>query len=142
MKEKINKKIILYENLIKKYQKLKKDIENNESEVNEQINQINELIKKAASLIKISDIFQNYKIELKNNIEKFPEYQEHLNIFNESNIDEFIISDLYEFLITYLKDGNFSIIKRDITNYNLFIEILTEFKELKYKYRYNVDMEM
>jgi len=142
LKEKINKKIILYENLIKKYQKLKKDIENNEIEVNEQINQINKLIKKAASLIKISDIFQNYKIELKNNIEKFPEYQEHLNIFNESNIDEFIISDLYEFLTTYLKDGNFSIIKRDITNYNLFIEILTEFKELKYKYRYNVDMEM
>ena len=74
LKEKINKKIIFYENVIKKYQKIKKDIENNESEVNEQINQINELIKKAASLIKISDIFQNYKIELKNNIEKFPEY--------------------------------------------------------------------
>ena len=46
LKEKINKKIIFYENLIKKYQKIKKDIENNESEVNEQINQINELIKK------------------------------------------------------------------------------------------------
>ena len=108
LKEKINKKIILYENLIKKYQKIKKDIENNEIEVNEQINQINELIKKAASLIKISDIFQNYKIELKDNISKFPEYREHLNIFNESNIDEFIINDLYEFLTTYLKDGEFS----------------------------------
>ena len=107
LKEKINKKIIFYENVIKKYQKLKKDIENNESEVNEQINQINELIKKAASLIKISDIFQNYKIVLKDNISKFPEYREHLNIFNESNIDEFIINDLYEFLTTYLKDGEF-----------------------------------
>ena len=108
LKEKINKKIIFYENVIKKYQKIKKDIENNESEVNEQINQINELIKKAASLIKISDIFQNYKIVLKDNISKFPEYREHPNIFNESNIDEFIINDLYEFLTTYLKDGEFS----------------------------------
>ena len=108
LKEKINKKIIFYENVIKKYQKIKKDIENNESEVNEQINQINELIKKAASLIKISDIFQNYKIVLKGNISKFPEYREHPNIFNESNIDEFIINDLYEFLTTYLKDGEFS----------------------------------
>ena len=107
LKEKINKKIIFYENVIKKYQKIKKDIENNESEVNEQINQINELIKKAASLIKISDIFQNYKIVLKDNISKFPEYREHPNIFNESNIDEFIINDLYEFLTTYLKDGEF-----------------------------------
>ena len=108
LKEKSNKKIIYYENVIKKYQKIKKDIENNESEVNEQINQINELIKKAASLIKISDIFQNYKIVLKGNISKFPEYLEHPNIFNESNIDEFIINDLYEFLTTYLKDGEFS----------------------------------
>jgi len=31
-------------------------------------------------------------------------------------------------------------IKSDITNYNLFIEILTEFKELKYRYYNNVDI--
>ena len=40
-------------------------------------------IQKSAELIKLSDLFEDYKSELKNNVLKQAEYQAHLDIFEE-----------------------------------------------------------
>ena len=61
-------------------------------------------------------------------IEKWNEYQEFSDIFNSTNITEFTLNDFLLFLKSHLKsDYSFSIVKNDITNYNLLIEINNKF---------------
>ena len=138
----IENKIKFYEDNKIKILKLNESISNNEKEVNDYINIIKEYIEKAAKLINIIDIFNEYKLELQKNIEYKPEYKEHSDIFSEENINNFKIADLYQLLKTYLKDHNFSITKRDITNFNLLVEILNEFRELYYIYENNIDVKL
>ncbi len=69
-----------------------------------------------------------------------PEYKEHPDIFNNKNIDNFNIDNFLRFLEAHLKAHSFSIIKRDITNYNMFIEILNSFPELRHYYAKNIDV--
>ena len=71
-----------------------------------------------------------------------PEYQEYSDIFNNKNITNFKIVELYSCLEDYLKDYQYSIIKKDITNFNLFVEILNNFNELFYIYKDNVDVNL
>ena len=92
-------------------------------------------------MIKIKDIFNEYKSQLKLKMEDKIEYKEYSEIFDMENVNFFTIHDLYEFLQIYLKDNKYSITKRDITNYNLFIEILNQFNELYYMYEENVDVK-
>ena len=125
-----------------KFTELKKSIINLENNINELINKMEKQIKKAAELIKLSDIFDAYKSELIKNIDNITEYKEHPDIFKEEKINNFILSNLYEFIENNLGNHSFSIIKRDITNYNLYIEILTNFNEFKNKYAKNVDVEI
>jgi len=138
----VNNKIKVYEENNKKFVELNELIINNEKEVNDYINKIQVKIEKGSELIKITDIFNEYKSVLINNMLNKPEYKEHSDIFNKRNIDNYKIDDFYNFLKNHLKDYTFSIAKRDITNYNLFVEILNSFEELKYRYNNNVDINI
>ena len=138
----VEEKIKMYEKNRQKLLTVKNSIFNNENEVNTYINIINERIQRAANIININDIFEEYKKELNKNIKNMPEYQEHSDIFNNEAITNFKIDELYKCLQIYLKDNEYSIAKRDITNYNLFIEILNDFNELFYIYQDNVDVKL
>ena len=137
----IENKLKFYEDNKLKILKLNESISDKEKEVNNYIDIIKVHIEKSAKLINIKDIFNEYKLELQKNIEYKPQYKEHSDIFSKENIDNFKIGDLYQFLKTYLKEHNFSITKRDITNFNLLVEILNEFSELYYIYENNIDVK-
>ena len=69
------------------------------------------------------------------------EYQEFSDIFNPTNITEFTLNDFLLFLESHLKSNySFSIIKRDIKNYNLFnnFEVINNFKEFDVYYNKNL----
>ena len=70
---------------------------------------------------------------MKTRIVEEPEYRKYENIFNNKNIDEFSLEEVYSILKDTLKYNNasFSTIKKDITNFNLLIVVITENKELK-----------
>ena len=139
---KIKYKIKVYNDNKLKLNNLKNSLLNSEKEVEDYINTINEHIQKVSELINLNDIFEEYKIQLKKNIVNKPEYKEYSDIFNDENINKFNIDDLYKCLHIHLKDNEYSISKRDITNYNLFVEVLNNFNELFYMYKDNVDVEL
>ena len=62
---------------------------------------------------------------------KKKEYIDNKVIFSEKNINEFTLNNVFNFLQEYLKDYNFCIYKRDVPNFNLFVEIINTFDELK-----------
>ena len=124
-------KIKFYEDKQNKFISLEKLIFGIENEINTYINIIQYAIKKNAELIQISNFFGEYKIELKNNFMKKKEYIDNKVIFSEKNINEFTLNNVFNFLQEYLKDYNFCIYKRDVPNFNLFVEIINTFDELK-----------
>ena len=138
----IMKKIKKYEDNNKKFNQLNDLIKIKENEVNNYIMRIQNEIENALNLVEISNIFNEYKEDLLQKMKNEIEYQEHPDIFNEKNEEEFKIEDLYQFIKDCLKNHSFSITKRDITNYNLFIEVLREFNELNFIYENNVDLDL
>ena len=71
------------------------------------------------------DLKNNYYSKLKNGM-----------IINEFNLNDFLL-----FLESHLKsDYSFSIVKKDITNYNLLIEVINNFKEFAAYYNKNLDV--
>ena len=71
------------------------------------------------------------------------EYGKYGNIFNDKNIDEFYLEEVFSILKETLNYNNalFSIIKKDVTNYNFLVEFITEFIELK-NFGYNQDLDI
>ena len=109
-------------------------VENSKKEVDDFIKEIKLKEKTKESKLKsISDIFLEFKNTLKTRIVEEPEYRKYENIFNNKNIDEFSLEEVYSILKDTLNYNNasFSIIKKDITNFNLLIAVITEYKELK-----------
>ena len=104
----VNEKIKIYEDNNKRFLDLKELIIINEKKVNDINNKIKIEIEKMEELIKISDIFNEYKSKLKEKIKKF-EYKQYSDIFNLQNINKFKIDNLYEFLNEHIKDVIFSI---------------------------------
>ena len=94
------------------------------------------------NLINLDNLFQEFKDDLKNKIETEIEYESHKDIFTDKNINDFQIKDFYSFLINHLNYNNhkYSIIKRDITNFNLFVEVLNHYQELLVIYKENLDL--
>ena len=137
---KITPKKNFYKKKNKEFIELDELIIKKENEVNDYRKKMKERIEKIAELINLYNIFDEYKTELKDKILNKPEYKEYPDIFNNKNIDSFKINNFLGFLETHLKDHSFSIIKGDITNYNLFIEILNSFPELRHKYAKNIDV--
>ena len=132
MEIKINKKLELYEENNTMLKELNASITNKEKEISEEINILKEKIDDLAKLVKIEKIFNEYKLELKTQIKSEQEYKTHKDIFNDNNVDGFKIDDLLYFSLT----------KRDITNYNLFVEVITTFTELMIIYENNVDVKL
>ena len=119
-------------------------VENSKKEVNDFIKEIK--LKgqtKESKLKSISDIFLEFKNTLKTRIVEEPEYRKYENIFNNKNIDEFSLEEVYSILKDTLNYNNasFSIIKKDITNFNLLIAVITEYKELK-NFVYNQELDI
>ena len=112
------------------------------------IKQIEEKIKKESNLIRLLDVFDDYKKDLNIKIEeKNKDYQNnknYKNIFTKKNIDAFKFTDLMTFLKKHLmiKNVSYSLTKRDIMNYNLYVEIITNFNEFKDIFQPNVDLEI
>ena len=71
------------------------------------------------------------------------EYGKYDKIFNDKNIKEFYLEEMYYILKETLNYNNafFSIITKDVTNYNFLVEVITEFKELK-NFVYNQDLDI
>ena len=143
IQKKNNNKIELYEKIEKELTSLD-DLKNKSNEqVDKLIKEIkNENIRKG-EIIGLTDIFDEFKKELKEKIKEEEEYKSYIEIFNDNNINDFKIEDLYSFLKENLNycDATFSIIKKDITNFNFFVEVITEFNELK-NYIYNDDLDV
>ena len=138
----ITQKKIFYEEKNKEFIELGELLKKNENEINAHKKKIKERIEKISKLINLSDIFDEYKTQLKDNFLEKSEYKQHADIFNKENIDSFKTNNFLGFLETHLKDHSFSIIKRDITNYNMFIEILNSFPELRAYYAKNIDVNI
>ena len=98
---------------------------------------------KESKLKSISDLFLEFKNTLKTRIVEGPDYRKYENIFNNKNIDEFSLEEVYSILKDTLKYNNasFSTIKKDITNFNLLIAVITEYKELK-NFVYNQELDI
>lgn len=142
MLSEINKKIEVYEESKKKFIKLNEKIINSEKEIDDSLKEIQKAIERGSKLIKIEDIFNDYKSSLIKKTIDDSEYKEHSDIFDAKKINQYTIKDLYNFLKIHLEGNNFSISKRDITNYNLYVEILNSFDKLKDKYKPNVDVAL
>ena len=105
----IEQKVKFYENNSKIFFELDEIILNKEKEINNIINIIQKKIENDIKLIKINDVFEEYKSDLKNNQMKKSEYKSYSNTFNLKNIDEFKLNDALNFLEKYLKNQYFSI---------------------------------
>ena len=98
---------------------------------------------KVNNIISISDVFKKFKNTLKVRIMNDEEYEKYDNIFNDKNINEFYLEEMYSILKETLNYNNalFSIIKRDVTDYNFLVEVITEFSELK-NFVYNQELDI
>ena len=119
-------------------------VENSKKEANDFIKEIK--LKgqtKESKLKSISELFLEFKNTLKTRIVEEPEYRKYENIFNNKNIDEFSLEEVYSILKDTLKYNNasFSTIKKDISNFNLLIVVITEYKELK-NFVYNQELDI
>ena len=94
-------------------------------------------------LVSLYDIFDEFKKDLKEKIKFEEEYKQYSSIFNENNINNFKIEDLFNFLKENLNYSNasYSMIKKDVTNYNFLIMVITEYPIFK-DYVYNNDLDI
>ena len=144
LQETINKKIPSYENIINALSDLKTITEKCMKEVEELTEEIK--IKRQTeekTLKTISEVFFEFKNTLKKDIMRKEEYKKYANIFSEENINEFSLEDVYAIIEETLNFNNtsFSITKKDITNFNLLVEVITDFEELKC-FVYNKDLDV
>ena len=133
IKKNLNNKIKSYVIIEEKLKSLNDISEKSIQKIDEFINEIKNKKRKKENLISLLDIFNEFKSVLKEKIKKEKEYQEYSDIFNEKNIEQFKIDDVFSILEENLNfnDSNFSIIKNDFPNFNFLVTIITEFNELK-----------
>ena len=140
----LENKLKLYDNNIVDLSNLNTIVENSMKEVDDFIEEIK--LKgqtKENKLKSISELFLEFKNTLKVRIVNEQEYGKYDKIFNDKNIEEFSLEDVYSILKETLNYNNasFSIIKKDITNFNLLIVVITEYNELK-NFVYNQDLDI
>ena len=144
--EKIEGKIKLYQKVKDSITELNSSLKEKEIRINKIIKQIKDEIKKVAKLISIEDVFKKYKSNLLQiiNEENENEYKQNKAIFSEKNINNFSITQFYKFISMSLTKENDQLCrtKRDITNYNLFVEIIQDFQEFKDDYQKDVDVKI
>ena len=123
LKEKIVEKIKLLDNYIKNIKELNIIVEKYMKEVDDLINKIKSDKKRKEHLISISEIFTEFKNDLKDNIMNRMEYKKYGDIFNEKNINEFSLENVFTILDETLNNSNalFSITKSENINNINFI---------------------
>ena len=143
IKEKNKSKIQLYEKIQNELVSLNNIKEEKVKEINVLIKEIKNEPTRKIKLITLLDVFKDYKMELGKTIITNEEYKSYSKIFNAENIDKFTIEDVFTFLNENLNYSNtmFSIIKKDITNFNFLVEVITSFNELK-NFVYNQDLDI
>ena len=142
LEKNIQEKLKNYKVVNDKILNLNNLVTDKEKKVNKYIDEIQKEIETASNLIKLSDIFNQYKIELRKKMETENEYKEHQNIFNKKNEEEFVIDDLFKFIKDCLNNNSFLLAKRDIINYNFYVEVIMEFNELNFLYEKDVDLDL
>jgi hypothetical protein len=95
---KISNKKKFYGGIKEKYNDINSSLENQNIKINGYMKDIKDAIVKTSKLINIKDIFDNYKEDLKKKIFNEQEYIENNIIFNQKNIDQFTINNLYQFI--------------------------------------------
>ena len=140
--KKINDKLIFYDLIEKKLKNLNEIKIGKEKEISELIDNINSKLKNQAKIITIPSIFNMFKRNLIKIIKKEGEYSKYDKIFNNKNINNFKVEDFYKFLNDNIAKYSFSITKRDVTSYNLLIQVINKFHELKYIYNNNLDVQI
>ena len=144
--EKIEGKIKLYQKVKDRITEFNSSLKEKEIRINQIIKKIRDEIKKVAKLISIEDVFKKYKSNLLQiiNEENENEYKQNKAIFSEKNINNFSITQFYIFISMSLTKENDQLCrtKRDITNYNLFVEIIQDFQEFKDDYQKDVDVKI
>jgi len=138
---KINEKINYYQRIDKNIEDIYCFKSFNTKKIDEMISDTNKNMKSRAEILKVDNIFNTFKQELKGKIRKNP-YNDYPEIFNENNINKFNINDFYIFLRIHLNDYSFSIIKSDVTNFNLLVETIMNLNELKDKYNKDLDVKI
>ena len=142
LKDKIEKKIVYYQDIINDLKNMNDFKEYGISKVDESIADDENRMKNKAEVISISNIFTMFKQDLKMKIINNNEYKNYSTVFNKNNIDDFKINDFYTFLEENLSGYSFSIIKNDVTNFNLLVEIISNFKQLKEIYNDDLDIKI
>ena len=143
IKENIRNKIKLYINIEEKLNSLNDLSKESIQKIDEFISEIKNQKKAKQNLLSLLDIFNEFKKVLKTRIKRIEEYKKYEDIFNERNIDQFKIDDVYSFLKEHLSynDANFSIIKKDIVSYNFLVAVITEYNDFK-DIIYNKDLDI
>lgn len=143
IKEDIRNKIKLYINIEGQLNSLNDLSKESIQKIDEFINEIKNQKKAKQNLLSLLDIFNEFKKVLKTRIKRIEEYKKYEDIFNERNIDQFKIDDVYSFLKEHLtyNDANFSIIKKDIVSYNFLVAVITEYNDFK-DIIYNKDLDI
>ena len=115
-----------------------------EKYINELINENNKKMKEKFEIYDMHNLFKKYKADLLNKISKEEEYKYYQSIFNNNNIKNFTLTDFLNFLKSQIDDEtlSFSIIKRDIKNFNLLVEVIVNFPELNSIYNNYLDVEI
>ena len=141
--ENISNKIKLYLNIEEKLNSLNDLSKESIQKIDGFINEIKNQKKAKQNLLSLLDIFNEFKNVLKTRIKRIEEYKKYEDIFNERNIDQFKIDDVYSFLKEHLSynDANFSIIKKDIVSYNFLVAVITEYNDFK-DIIYNKDLDI
>ena len=98
LKSKNNKKKELFENIEKDLTSLNDITTKGVDEINQLITNVKNGNNNEKKLISLYDIFDEFKKDLKEKIKFEEEYKQYSSIFNENNINNFKIEDLFNFL--------------------------------------------
>ena len=139
---KTNNKIEYYQKIITEIS----DINNIESSCEKNVDElitIDENKRKNEVEVKsINDLFDEFKQDMYNKIMHVQQYKEYDSVFNLENIKKFRLNDYFNFLKENLRNYSFSITKRDVTNFNFLIEVITNYKRFKYVYNNDLDIKI
>ena len=138
----ITKKIEYYQTIMSEINDMNNIKTTCEKNMDELIDNVKNKIKNEDKIIRISDLFTSFKNEMYYKINNIKEYMDYDSVFNNENISCFSMTDFFYFLKEHLANNSFSIIKRDVTNFNFLIEVISNYKQFKEVYNKDLDIKI
>ena len=137
----IKNKRIFCEEIIEELNELKIYEEN---KVEAYIDEIKTEDSRNIKLINIAYVFEEFKQKLKSKIQEENEYQYYDKLFNDENINNFKLEDFFSFMEQHLisSEYSFCFTKKDVTNFNLLIEVIKNFNEIGDIYNNYLDINI